>query len=157
MIEIKDASQQTFNICLCGGTFDRLHPGHHALLNVAFILAKYVVIGVTIDEMVNDKVAADLIQPLHERIKHLTNYLNGCDYQGRFELAKLTKPEGTSETFKKADAMVITEETHILLDTINSVRVSRGLTPLIKIFIPYILTSECRPYRSTDLRQQIRK
>jgi len=155
MIEIRDESQQLFSICLCGGTFDRLHPGHHALLDVAFILAKYVVIGVTIDEMVKDKVDSDLIQPLKERIKHLTKYLNSCDYQGRYELAKLTTSEGTSETLKKADAMVISEETHFLLDKINSVRISHGLTPLIKIFIPYILTNDCQPYSSTDIRQQI--
>ena len=126
--------------------------GHRVLLEVAFVLARQVAIGVTSDELVQGKVAAEKIQPFQERVKQLEEYLNGRSFKGRFELVKLTKPEGISETLEEADAMIVSEETHLMLNKINAVRISRGLTPLVKIFVPYILTNQGRPYRSTDLR-----
>lgn len=152
MIGISDKTQRCFNLCLCGGTFDRLHMAHRVLLEVALTLAKQVAIGVTSDEMVQGKVAAEKIQPFQERVKQLKEYLKNQNYQGRFEIVQLTKPEGTSEELEDADAMIVSEETHSVLDKINSVRISSGLAPLAKIFVPYILTNSGRPYRSSDLR-----
>jgi len=152
LINISDKTQHIFNLCLVGGTFDRLHPGHHILLEVAFVLAKQVMIGVTSDEMVQGKVAAEEIQPFQDRMKHLDEYLTSQNLKERFQLVKLEKPEGISETLEAAEAMVVTEETHPILDKINNVRNSRGLLPLVKIFVPYILTRQGRRYRSTDLR-----
>lgn len=125
---------------------------HRVLLEVALTLAKQVAIGVTSDEMVQGKVAAEKIQPFQERVKQLKEYLKDQNYQGRFEIVQLTKPEGTSEELEDADAMIVSEETHSVLDKINSVRISSGLAPLAKIFVPYILTNSGRPYRSSDLR-----
>ncbi|MFX0199248.1 MAG: pantetheine-phosphate adenylyltransferase [Candidatus Hodarchaeota archaeon] len=152
MIGIGDETQRYFKLCLCGGTFDRLHMAHRVLLEVALTLAKQVAIGVTSDEMVQGKVAAEKIQPYQERVKQLKEYLKSQNFQGRFEIVQLTKPEGTSEELENADAMIVSEETHPMLDKINSVRISRGLTPLVKIFVPYILTNSGQPYRSTNLR-----
>lgn len=139
-------------MCLFGGTFDRLHMAHRVLLEVALNLAKQVTIGVTSDEMVQGKVAAEKIHPFQERVNQLKEYLKDQNYQGRFVIVQLTKPEGTSEELEDADAMIVSEETHSILDKINSVRISSGLAPLVKIFVPYILTNSGRPYRSTDFR-----
>jgi len=125
---------------------------HRVLLEVALTLAKQVAIGVTSDEMVQGKVAAEKIQPFQERVKQLKEYLKDQNFQGRFEIVQLTKPEGTSEELEDADAMIVSEETHHILDKINSVRISSGLVPLVKIFVPYILTNSGRPYCSTDIR-----
>ena len=122
------------------------------LLEVAFTLARQVAIGVTSDKMVQGKVGAEKIQPFQERAKQLKKYLEERNFGGRFELVQLTKSEGTSEELEQADAMVVSEETHLILDKINAVRISRGLAPLVKIFVPYILTDSGRPYRSSDLR-----
>ncbi|MFQ6123054.1 MAG: pantetheine-phosphate adenylyltransferase [Candidatus Heimdallarchaeota archaeon] len=152
MIGLRDEAQRCFKLCLYGGTFDRLHVAHRVLLEVALTLAKQVAIGVTSDEMVQGKMAAEKIQPFKERVKQLKEYLANGNFQGRFQIAQLTKPEGISEELADADAMIVSEETHPMLDKINAVRSSRGLTPLVKIFVPYILTNSGRPYRSTDLR-----
>ena len=61
--------------CL-GGTFDRLHGGHKLLLEVAFKLAKKVLIGITTDNLAkNGKEIPDLIWNFKKRTKDVTDFL----------------------------------------------------------------------------------
>jgi pantetheine-phosphate adenylyltransferase len=127
-----------------GGTFDRLHKGHEALLRRAFELGGVVVVGITSDEILKKK--AD---PLPIRLKELKDFLSGMDY----ELVILKDPYGPAITDSRIDAIVVTEDTETRAREINRVRCERNMKPLEIIVVDKVLAQDGKPISSTRIRR----
>ena len=90
-----------------GGTFDRLHDGHKALLAKAFSVGEAVLIGVTTKEMVRKKKLSSQIEPYAVRRKNVLTYLSEQRLKERSSIVPLQDSYGTSLTDSSVQAVVI--------------------------------------------------
>lgn len=135
-----------FKKAAVGGTFDGLHKGHKALLDRAFEIAEWVVIGLTIDKFGGKK-----SRRFSVRKKELEKYLRGRPY----EVVRLKDPYGSAITDPELDAIVVSEETEYRAREINEMREMRGLKPLKIIVVPMVLAGDGLPISSTRIREGV--
>lgn len=120
-----------------GGTFDRLHLGHKALLRRAFEVGRFVYIGLTSDEMVKNKPYAERILPYSHRLNDLLKFLDVNGYQN-YRIIKIHNALGFAVEFRELEAIVVSEETYKGALLINRIREEHGLKPLAIERIPLI-------------------
>ena len=123
-----------------GGTFDKLHKGHEALLDAAFTMADEVLIGITSDDFASMK--NHVIEPCEVRITKLKSIIK-----------KIMDSNGTADTDKNLDAIVVSKETEKSAIEINKIRCENGLNPLDIIIIEWILADDGVPISSTRIRK----
>ncbi|ANF22417.1 phosphopantetheine adenylyltransferase [Thermococcus piezophilus] len=123
-----------------GGTFDRLHLGHKALLRKAFEVGKYVYVGLTADEMVRNKPHADKILPYELRLRDLLKFFEVNGYSN-YRVIKIHTAIGFADKMKSLDAIVVSEETYKGALIVNRAREERGLKPLEIVTIGIVRSS----------------
>ena len=123
-----------------GGTFDRLHLGHKALLRKAFEVGKYVYVGLTSDEMIRDKPYAEKILPYELRLRDLLKFFDVNGYTN-YRVIKIHNAIGFACCMKSLEAIVVSEETYKGALIVNKAREERGLKPLEIVVIPIIRSS----------------
>ncbi|WP_461865967.1 phosphopantetheine adenylyltransferase [Thermococcus sp.] len=126
-----------FRKVVVGGTFDRLHLGHKALLRKAFEVGRYVYIGLTSDEMIKEKPYAEKILPYEMRLRDLLKFLEVNEYSS-YRIIKISSAIGFADRLKSLDAIVVSEETYKGALIVNKAREERGLKPLEIITIELI-------------------
>ncbi len=126
-----------------GGTFDLLHRGHRALIERAFELGEYVIVGLTSNEMLQKKA-----EPFSRRKRTLQNFLKFKNY----EIVKLNDAYGPAISDSEIDAIVVSEETKVRAVEINEIRKKRGLPPLEVVVIPFVLAEDGKPISTTRIR-----
>lgn len=134
-------------VCL-GGTFDKIHTGHKALLSKAFEIGDEVLIGLTSDEMAHSKSYS--VSPYEARRTNLVNYLTSAGFSN-FDVVGIDDPFGPART-EHIDAIVVSEETRSTADELNKVRVNSGLSPLQVVQIDMVLAEDCVPISSSRVR-----
>ncbi|ASJ10649.1 phosphopantetheine adenylyltransferase [Thermococcus sp. P6] len=117
-----------------GGTFDRLHLGHKALLRKAFEVGKYVYIGLTSDEMIRGKPYAERILPYELRLRDLIKFLEVNSYSG-YRIIRINNAIGFADEIKSLEAIVVSEETYKGALIVNRAREEKGLKPLDVVVI----------------------
>ena len=125
-----------FQLCLVGGTFDRLHAGHRLLLNAAVRAANRVEIHVTSDTMADQKSVN--MQSFETRRDELLNWVELHAPQ-RVSVHELTDRHGPAPSHSTADCIVATPETKGECDRINLKRSEHGLPPLHVIEVAHLL------------------
>ncbi len=125
-----------------GGTFDRLHLGHKALLDRAFELGGEVIVGVTSNAY--DKNS----ESYSARKRNLEMYLKGKNYK----IVKLEDAYGPAIADREMDAIVVSSETKPRALEINGIRQESGLELLELIVIPLIMAANGRRISSTRIR-----
>ncbi len=123
-----------------GGTFDRLHLGHKALLRKAFEVGRYVYVGLTSDEMIRDKPYAEKILPYELRLRDLLKFFDVNGYTN-YRVIKIHNAIGFACCMKSLEAIVVSEETYKGALIVNKAREERGLKPLEIVVIPIIRSS----------------
>ena len=123
-----------------GGTFDRLHLGHKALLRKAFEVGKYVYIGLTSDEMIREKPYADKILPYELRLKDLIKFFEVNGYSN-YRVIKIHTAIGFADDMKSLEAIVVSEETYKGALIVNRAREEKGLRPLEIVTIGLVRSS----------------
>ncbi|WP_461863150.1 phosphopantetheine adenylyltransferase [Thermococcus sp.] len=126
-----------FRKVVVGGTFDRLHLGHKALLRKAFEVGSYVYIGLTSDEMIRGKPYAERILPYGLRLRDLLKFLDVNGYSG-YRIIKIHTAIGFADRIKSLEAIVVSEETYKGALIVNRARAERGLEPLEIVVIPVV-------------------
>lgn len=126
-----------------GGTFDLLHKGHRALIEKAFELGKYVIVGLTSNEMLQKRA-----ERFSKRKKALQNFLKSENYK----IVKLNDAYGPATSDSEIDAIVVSEETKARAAEINEIRKKRGLPPLEIAVIPFVLAEDGKPISTTRIR-----
>ncbi len=132
-----------------GGTFDRLHLGHKALLRKAFEVGKYVYVGLTSDEMIKEKPYAEKILPYELRLRDLIKFFEVNGYSN-YRIIKIHTAIGFADKMKSLEAIVVSEETYKGALVVNRAREERGLRPL-KIVTIGIVRSSIGPKISSSL------
>ncbi len=102
-----------YTLVATGGTFDRFHKGHEALLTKAFEVSNRVIIGITGDEMVKreKRILKDHVLPYQKRVKDVKFFLKGKGFLGREIIAGLNNVYGPTVIKTAVEAIVCTRET----------------------------------------------
>ncbi|MCX8204081.1 MAG: phosphopantetheine adenylyltransferase [Candidatus Nezhaarchaeota archaeon] len=136
-----------------GGTFDRLHRGHKALLERAFSVGMEVLIGVASDEMVESKhTSACRVASFEERVAKLVSFISGRGWLSRARILKIESPEGVLLEDPSIEALVVSEETLRRGLDINRKRVEKGLPPYELEVVDMVLAEDGRPISSSRIR-----
>jgi cytidyltransferase-like protein len=143
------------SVCV-GGTFDGLHHGHRKLLTLAVSSVQpgtgKLLVGVTVDAMLQHKKHAELIPPLQERMQRVKEFLHRLapGLKNNIRIVPIEDTYGPPGSGPDFDALVLSHET---LDTgqyLNQHRIKLGLTPL-----QLLCTRRTEPHgmSSTSLRR----
>ncbi|MFQ6127415.1 MAG: inosine/xanthosine triphosphatase [Thermoplasmata archaeon] len=135
-------------VCL-GGTFDRIHKGHKALLANAFEVGEGVLIGLTSNEMAQSEKSYP-VSPYEARKAALSNYLTASGHSN-FEIVKIEDRFGPAKT-EPLDAIVVSHETRRTAEEINEERMAAGLRPLKIVKVDMVLAEDCVPISCRRIR-----
>jgi pantetheine-phosphate adenylyltransferase len=130
-----------------GGTFDRLHDGHVAILAIAFEIGERVVIGIVSDEMELRKDSAG-IAPLEVRMRSLLEMLKLRGWIERAEITIISNPFGPAVSDVALQSIVVSPETRARAEELNKLRTSNGLAALEIVEIPFVLAEDGSPISS---------
>ena len=131
-----------------GGTFDKFHKGHSKLIDTAFEMGSYVVIGVTSNAFGGLK---GKIDPCSVRMSNLMKLLEGKHTS--YDIKQLNDPYGITISDEEIDAIVVSEETEPTAFKINDIRREEGMKPLDIITISMVLAEDGKPISSTRIRK----
>lgn len=137
-----------FGLVAVGGTFDRFHRGHKAIVKKAFEIGRNVIIGLTSDEMADKEV-----EPYKLRKKVLVEFLERNGLSKRCDIVKLSDVYGPTLKDDRIDAIVVSEETEPQAIEINRIRGEEGLSPLEIVVVPFELAEDRRPISSTRIKK----
>lgn len=142
-----------FRVAVLGGTFDRLHAGHRALLAEAFRRAERVGIGLTTAAYLaaHAKPLGGRIEAYRRRRAALLAHLRRT-YPGReFWVAPLDEPFGRSVE-PGVDLLVVSDETRRGARRVNAERRRRGLPRVAVVAIPSVRAEDGLPVSSRRIR-----
>ena len=143
--------KQRYKIVATGGTFDRLHRGHEALLSKSFEVGEKVVIGVTSDAFAL-KEGKRPEQNYQDRVSALRAYLDHR-FPGRaYLLAKLDDYFGPGIASPDVEAIVVSSETAKRVELANSLRAAKGFPPLKVVTVDFVLAEDGKPISSSRIR-----
>ncbi len=145
--------RRRYRLAVLGGSFDRLHVGHRALLRRAFDIADRVAVGVTSDAFLaaHPKPNGDRIEPYVRRRRRVERLLAASYPRARWRLAALEDRFGGSVA-PGPDVLVATADTRAGARAVNRERRRRGLPPLAVHLLPLVLGDDLRPLSSRRVR-----
>ncbi|MFH1834952.1 MAG: pantetheine-phosphate adenylyltransferase [Methanobacteriota archaeon] len=135
-----------FNKVVLGGTFDVLHMGHKKLLQVAFSIADSVVIGLTSDEFARRFRVSET--PSYEKrrgkLDEYAKTLGGKSYH----IVEINDSYGVATLEADIDCIVVSEETLLRAEEINTIRFKKNLPKLSILVVPLLLADDGKPISS---------
>lgn len=134
-----------------GGTFDRFHKGHEALISRAFHEGERVLIGLTVDDFA-EELHGHPVDEYTARLERLRSYLRERGLLSRATIVPIRDHFGPSTTLEDLDVIVVSEETFPRAVEINEIRKGRGLPQLRVVPIPMVLADDEGPISSTRIR-----
>jgi len=131
-----------------GGTFSPLHDGHRALLRYAASQASELIVGVTVNSMVQNK--EHPIAPFDVRVAGVLDYVRTLSPDLPVIIAPLHDTYGhtVSEDY---DLLVVSPETLAGALRINEKRREAGKAPLRIAEIAWVLADDGNPISSTRI------
>lgn len=140
-------------VAVLGGTFDRLHVGHAALLATALTVGRTVAIGLTTPRYLraHPKPAGRRIQSYAVRRRALARWLRRHAPADRWRIVPLDNPFGRS-TEVGVDALVVSADTAAGGAAVNRERRRLGRPALRVVVVPLVLADDLRPVSSRRIR-----
>lgn len=136
-----------FRRIVVGGTFDGLHEGHMSVLCAAFENAESVVIGLTSDEFAR-RFRTRHVRGFADRKNALSEYVGG--FGKPFDVVEISDSYGIATIDSDIDCIVVSEETMLRAQEINTIRFKKGLPRLTMVVVPLVLDGNGRPLSSTE-------
>lgn len=139
-----------FEKVVIGGTFDGIHRGHKRILETGMQLGRSAVIGLTSDDFAS-RFRVEQIQPYAEREKNLEKFLNSMSKP--YEIVKIKDSYGMATIDPEIDCIIVSEETLLRAEEINTIRFKKGLRKLTIVVVPLVLAEDGKPisgYRITS-------
>ena len=135
-----------------GGTFDELHRGHKALLDMAFEVGDKVVIGLSSDAFVSKMGKPHRTATYEERRRELAAFIEASELDGKVEIVSLDDPFGLTISSKGLEALVVSKETEKTAQAINQRRRMAGLKPLEIVIVNMVPAENNTPISTTRIR-----
>jgi cytidyltransferase-like protein len=135
-----------------GGTFDEFHKGHRALILKAFEVGKQVLVGISVDVLVQKMEKPHKVATYDVRLEELKSFLRRRGLLERAEIVPLYDHYGVTLSSNELDALVVSRETESVAHEINEKRRAKGLHPLKIIIIDMVPAEDCVPISTTRIR-----
>ena len=132
---------------LVGGTFDRLHAGHRALIKRGLSECTSLEIWLTSDSIAQAK--DPRCESWSVRGQNILDFLEGS---ARVSLHVLEDSDGPAPWHQSATAILCTRETRAACGRINSERNQNGLPNLAIIVVPHLNAHDGNPISSSRIR-----
>ena len=139
-------------VCI-GGTFDRFHKGHEALIEKAFEIAGKngsVFIGVARG---NIRSKDGDIESFEKRTQYIKEFLKKKKVIESARIEPILHRFGPSIE-EEFDAIIVSSETYVTGEEINQERIKKGKKPLKIIQIPFVLAADQKPISSSRIRKK---
>uniref|UniRef100_A0A1I8BPU6 CTP_transf_like domain-containing protein n=1 Tax=Meloidogyne hapla TaxID=6305 RepID=A0A1I8BPU6_MELHA len=136
-----DSLEKPYDHVVLGGAFDKLHNGHKLLLSEAVLLSKKITCGVTDGDMIKKKILYELMDPVKSRCAQVENFVNDISESVKCITVPIYDAYGPSIEDNGYQAIIVSDETLIGGEAVNTKRKEKGLTPL-KIHIIKLLGNE---------------
>ncbi len=146
-------AKERFRIVAVGGTFDKFHKGHRALIMKAFEVGEHVLIGLCTDDFALKLGKNHEVAPYEDRLKELEAFLKKNNFSGRFRIIPLNDAYGPTISDEEIEAIVVSEETAARAEEINKIRRERGLKPLNIIVIRMVPAEDRISISSTRIHR----
>ncbi len=136
-----------------GGTFDRLHEGHAALLRTAFRTGQEVAIGLTTERYLahHPKPRGTSIQSYAARRRALVRWLRRFYPRRRWRVVPLNDRFGASVE-PGVSALIVSADTTAGGRAVNRERRRRGRPPIPVVVVPIVLADDLGPVSSRRIR-----
>jgi pantetheine-phosphate adenylyltransferase len=145
--------QYKFHHGIVGGTFDRFHRGHQALLTAAFEQSEKVTIGIATDELFHKKGLANLIEDYVIREQNIYDFVSKNGWTKRYTNIPIHDIYGNSLEEKNIDAVFVTENTGQNALKINEERKKKNMDPLEIVIVPFVLGEDNEIISSERIRR----
>ena len=136
------------DVGLIGGTFDRFHAGHLALMATGLSECSSIEVWMTADSIAQSK--DPRVNPWDVRAMEMKEALG--EDAGRVSFHILEDSHGPAPSHPDATAIVCTDETEDECVEINRLRRKAGLPPLHIIFVRHSLAGDGEPISSSRIR-----
>jgi pantetheine-phosphate adenylyltransferase len=140
-----------FRVVGVGGTFDKFHKGHRALLMKAFELGEQVLIGLCSDEFVKKLDKPHPTVPYAKRLEELKAFLCEHGFLERAKIISLNDIYGVTLSRGCVEALVVSKETEPTAFKINEKRKKLGLPPLFIEIIEMVPSENHAPISTTRI------
>jgi pantetheine-phosphate adenylyltransferase len=141
-----------FDIVATGGTFDILHKGHYMLLLKAFEVGRQIIIGISSDNYATLK-HKKIVNNYDIRREKLKKFIDKNFKKSNYSVYQLDDFYGPTVLTKDVQAIITTESSLENCVKINSLRESKGMTPLEIILVPLVEDTEGKVISSTRIRE----
>ncbi|UCD91956.1 MAG: pantetheine-phosphate adenylyltransferase, partial [Methanobacteriota archaeon] len=133
-----------------GGTFDRIHRGHRAIIEKAFSIGDEVLVGITSDQMA-EQARGHPVSPVAKRKEGLEAFLRSLGHK-QFEVVEISDIYGPAPFLENLDGIIASEETKKTAEEINRMRMDNGLKPLDIHLTSMVLADDSCPISSSRIR-----
>ncbi len=144
-----------FKNAIVGGTFDRFHVGHQALLTAAFEQSEHVTIGIATDALFKDKNFAKLIEDYKTREHAVSVFLVTHGLTRRSKIIPIHDIFGNSLDDEHIDAIFVTEKTKLNAEKINEEREKKSFKKLEIITVPFVIGDDNEIISSERIRRGV--
>ena len=123
-----------------GGTFDHLHEGHKFLLKTALSLSDYIEIGLTTQNLLENKQFTSKLEDYETRKENLKTYIKSIADLKRINIVDIKNWDDMNKYAQdpEYEGLIVSQETYENASKLNNNREEMGLKPLILIVIPII-------------------
>jgi cytidyltransferase-like protein len=142
-----------FKAVSVGGTFDKLHKGHKALLMKAFEVGEHVFIGLCTDEFIRNMGKPHVTASYERRFEELRAFLSKQKVLERAEIISLNDVYGNTLAKDSIEALVVSKETESIAFKINNKRGEADLPPLQIVLIDMVDAENNSPISTTRIRR----
>lgn len=146
--------RKRFKTVAVGGTFDKFHKGHRALLEKAFEVGERVLIGLCSDGLVEKLNKPHQTASYRQRLADLETFLSEHSFLERSEIVVLNDVYGVTLSEGCIQALIVSKETEPTASRINEKRERLGLPPLHVITIEMISSEDHSPISTTRIHRR---
>jgi cytidyltransferase-like protein len=145
--------KRRYALVAIGGTFDRLHRGHIAVISKALEVGDEVIIGLTTSRMVKRLGKKHPVASYKKRECSLLEYLKETEVQDRTRIVPLKDHYGPTVERSDVEAIVVSRDTAPRAEEINQIREKKGMSPLAVVKVDMVLAEDEKPIYSTRVHR----